>query len=137
MFGALVKGNVSLVCLVDSAMKREAAAGHSEGDHVSNNGPEWYHCSSYGTVLMHIAANPHSTTSEIAEALCLTKRSVWGAIGVLRQSEQIHVYRVGRRNHYYVNLDAPFRHPTVRGLKLRDLLEPVAAHHDLAAVGAN
>jgi hypothetical protein len=45
------------------------------------NASEWYHCSSYGTVLIHIAAHPHSTISEIADALCLTKRSVWGTIG--------------------------------------------------------
>jgi hypothetical protein len=67
---------------------------------------------------MHIAANPHSTTNEIADALCLTKRSVWGTIGALRQRDQITVVRIGRRNHYYVNHDAPFLHPTISGVKL-------------------
>lgn len=83
---------------------------------------EWYHCSSYGTVLMHIAANPHSTTKEIADALSLTKRSVWGTIGALRQRGQINVVRIGRSHHYYVNMDASFLHPTISGLKLGDLL---------------
>jgi hypothetical protein len=93
-----------------------------ESNNVTRSQCEWYHCSSYGTVLVHIAANPHSTTNEIADALCLTKRSVWGTIGALRQSGQIQVYRIGRRNHYYVNMDAPFLHPTVKGVKLGDLL---------------
>jgi hypothetical protein len=110
---------------------------HPRGVYVSNNFSEWHHCSSYGTVLIHIAAHPHSTTSEIAEALYLTKRSIWGTIGVLRQAGQLHVVRVGRKNHYYVNLDAPFFHPTVSGIKLGDLLaglgsrngEPVASRN--------
>jgi hypothetical protein len=90
---------------------------------LNRTATEWYHCSSYGTVLMHIAANPHSTTNEIADALCLTRRSVWGTIGALRQRGQIHVVRIGRKNHYYVNMDAPFLHPTIEGVKLGDLIK--------------
>ncbi len=89
---------------------------------MTRNGDGWYHCSSYGTILVHIAANPHSTIREIAEALSLTPRSVWGTIGALQREGQIYVYRNNRRNHYYVNLDAPFFHPTVKGVKLGDLL---------------
>ena len=98
---------------------------------------EWYHCSSYGTVLVHIAANPHSTTNEIADALCLTKRSVWGTIGALRQRGQIGVYRIGRRNHYYVNMDAPFLHPTVKGVKLGDLLGGFGREPEISIGAAN
>jgi len=98
---------------------------------------EWYHCSSYGTVLVHIAANPHSTTNEIADALCLTKRSVWGTIGALRQSGQIQVYRIGRRNHYYVNMEAPFLHPTVKGVKLGDLLGHLGSEPETSIGAAN
>jgi biotin operon repressor len=93
---------------------------------VNGIASEWYHCSSYGTVLMHIAANPHSTTKEIADALSLTKRSVWGTIGALRQRGQINVVRIGRKHHYYVNMDAPFLHPTISGVKLGDLMSGLA-----------
>jgi biotin operon repressor len=89
---------------------------------ISNIGTNWHHCSSYGTVLIYIAANPHSTIEEIADALYLTRRSVWGTIGALRAGGQISVVRLGRRHHYYVNMEAPFRHPTVKGVKLGDLL---------------
>jgi hypothetical protein len=101
---------------------------------VNGIASEWYHCSSYGTVLMQIAANPHSTIKEIAEALCLTQRSVWGTIGALRQRDQINVVRIGRNHHYYVNMDAPFLHPTISGLKLSDLLSGLA--HSPAAAGS-
>jgi biotin operon repressor len=93
---------------------------------LSNADQAWHHCSSHGTVLVHIAANPHTTTNDIADALCLTRRSVWGTIGALRQSGQIRVLRIGRQNHYYVNLDAPFRHPTVTGLTLGDFLGSIS-----------
>jgi biotin operon repressor len=83
---------------------------------------EWYHCSSHGTVVMHIAANPHTTIKEIADALRVTERSVWGTIGTLRRSGQIRVVRIGRNHHYHVNMDAPFLHPTITGVTLGNLL---------------
>lgn len=88
---------------------------------------EWHHCSSHGAVLMHIAANPHSTIREIADALCLTKRTVWGIIGALRRCGQIHVIRIGRSHHYYVNMDAAFLHPTITGVKLGALVGGLAS----------
>jgi biotin operon repressor len=97
-----------------------------QGVFVNGIASEWYHCSSHGTVLMHIAANPHSTIKEIAEALSLTKRSVWGTIGALRHCGQVHVVRDGRSHHYYVNMDAPFFHPTISGVKLGDLVGGLA-----------
>ncbi len=86
---------------------------------------EWYFCSSYGTVLVHITANPYVTIADIAEALYLTRRTVWDAIGALRRSGQIDVYRRGRRHYYYANLDAPFLHPTVKGYTIRDIFGAV------------
>jgi biotin operon repressor len=71
---------------------------------------------------MHIAANPHTTIKEIADALRVTERSVWGTIGTLRRSGQIRVVRIGRNHHYHVNMDAPFLHPTITGVKLGNLL---------------
>lgn len=94
---------------------------------MTKNASEWYHCSSYGTVLMHIAAHPHSTISEIADALCLTKRSVWGTIGALRRHGQLHVSRKSRHHHYIVNPDALFFHPTVTGVRIGDLIRGLRA----------
>jgi len=98
---------------------------------------EWYHTSSYGTVLVHIAAYPHSTTAGLAAALCLTPRSVWGTIGALRQRGQITVLRINRRNHYCVNPDAPFLHPTVNWVKLGDLLGGLASRCSMSPVARN
>jgi hypothetical protein len=34
----------------------------------------------------------------------------------------LRVRREGRRHHYTVNLDAPFRHPVIHGIALRSVL---------------
>lgn len=86
---------------------------------------QWFLSSSHGTVLFHVAANPECTISEIADALVLTRRSIWGTIGDLRRAGMLHVRKNGRQHHYTVNLDAPFLHPTLRGFTLRQILSHV------------
>lgn len=82
----------------------------------------WYLVSSHGAVLFYIAVHPECTIRQIADDMALTQRTVWGLIGDLRRAEMLHVRRDGRRHHYTVNLDAPFRHPILKDLTLRVVL---------------
>ena len=82
----------------------------------------WHHVSSHGTVLFCIAANQDCTISDLSESLFLTRRTVWGIVGDLRRAGMLNVRKNGRRHHYSVNLDAPFRHPVLRGITLRHVL---------------
>ena len=82
----------------------------------------WYLVSSHGAILFYIAVNPECTIKEIAEAMSLTRRTVWGVIGDLRRAGMLHIRKEGRRHHYTVNLDAPFKHPVLNGLSLRLVL---------------
>jgi DNA-binding transcriptional ArsR family regulator len=82
----------------------------------------FYLVSSHGAVLFHVAVNPDCTINEIAEAMALTRRTVWGLIGDLRRAGMLHVRKEGRRHHYTVNLDAPFLHPSLSGYHLRAVL---------------
>ncbi len=91
-------------------------------------GTQWFLSSSHGTILFHIAANPECTIRDIADAMFLTRRTVWGVIGDLRGAGMLSIRKNGRRHHYTVNLDAPFLHPTVRGYVLRDILGQGAGH---------
>jgi len=88
---------------------------------------DFYLVSSHGAVLFYIAVNPDCTISAIAEAMALTRRTVWGLIGDLRSAGTLHVRKQGRRHHYTVNLDAPFLHPTVNGYTLQALFGQIAA----------
>ena len=83
---------------------------------------DWYLVSSRGNILFYVAANPDCTIKDIAEALSLTSRTVWGIIGDLRGAGMLNVRKDGRRHHYTVNLDAPFYHPTINGYTLRPIL---------------
>ena len=92
---------------------------------MSAPGNQWLLSSSHGTLLFHIAANPECTIKDIANAMCLTRRTVWGGIGDLRRAGMLRIRKNGRRNHYTVNLDVPFPHPTIRGVTLRQILGQV------------
>jgi predicted transcriptional regulator len=82
----------------------------------------WYLVSSHGAVLFYIAAHPECTIRQISDDMALTQRTVWGLIGDLRRAGMLNIRRDGRRHHYTVNLDAPFRHPIIKDLTLRTVL---------------
>lgn len=82
----------------------------------------WSLWSRQGSVLLYIALNPDSTVREIAASMGLTQRAIWEHIGDLRRAGMIETRKDGRRNHYRVNLDGPFKHPTIAGVTLRTLL---------------
>ncbi len=105
---------------------------------MTMQGNQWVLSSSHGTLLFHIAANPDCTIAEIADAMALTRRSVWGVIGDLRRAGMLHIRKQGRRHYYTVNLDAPFLHPTLKGYTLRHALGGIIgqARRDEAAVSS-
>lgn len=86
---------------------------------VHENG--WYIWSSHGVVLFHIALHPGCSVAEIADDLCLTQRTIWGAIGDLRRADMLDVERRGRRHFYSVNMNAVFRAPAINSVTLGTL----------------
>lgn len=78
--------------------------------------------SSQGAVLFYVAINPDCTIQEVADAMALTRRTVWGLIAALRRAGMVHLRLRRGRHHYRVNLDAPFLHPTLKGYTLRPIL---------------
>ncbi|TMB65292.1 MAG: hypothetical protein E6J43_12200 [Chloroflexi bacterium] len=87
----------------------------------------WSLLSAQGRVLFYLAVCPDSPVEEIAHNLALTERAVWGVVRDLRHHGMIQLRKRGRRHHYVINLDAPFLHPTIRGLTLRPVLGIIAA----------
>lgn len=88
----------------------------------------WYLVSSHGAILFYVAVNPDCTIKEIADAMSLTRRTVWGVIGDLRRSGMLRVRKEGRRHHYTVDLDGPFKHPVLNGFSLRVVLGDLVKH---------
>jgi biotin operon repressor len=87
----------------------------------------WSLLSAQGRVLFYVAVCPDSPVEEIARNLDLTERAVWGVVRDLRSRGMIHLRKRGRRHHYVINLDAPFLHPTIRGITLRRVVGEIAA----------
>ncbi len=83
---------------------------------------EWYLLSSYGTVLFYIASRPGCTTREMADALSVTRRTVWSLVGKLRRAGMLKVELKSHQHHYCVNLKASFEVPTVGEFPLEMLL---------------
>ncbi|MEV7738881.1 hypothetical protein AB0O75_43700 [Streptomyces sp. NPDC088921] len=48
----------------------------------------------------------------------------------LEQASYLHRQRVGHRNQYTVNTDAPLRHPPQTGLSIRDFLNFLTSRAD-------
>jgi DNA-binding transcriptional ArsR family regulator len=82
----------------------------------------WYHVSSHGAVLFSIAAHEDCTINDLAETMSLSRRQIRGVVGDLRRAGMVHVRKDGRRHHYSVNLEAPLRHPALKGYTLRPVL---------------
>ena len=91
---------------------------------------DWSLVSTHGAIVMFIAGHPGCTIKDIAEAMSLTRRTVWGNIGHLRRAGMLHIRKEGRRHFYTVNLDAPFKHPTMdTGATLRVVFGGLVPEH--------
>ncbi len=93
---------------------------------------DWHLVSSHGAIVFYVVVKPGCTIKDIASAMFLTRRTVWGVIGDLRRAGMLHVRKNGRTHHYSVNLDAPFPHPVLDGITMGRVLGQLTrrAHHD-------
>lgn len=66
---------------------------------------------SHGDAFFYIARHPDCTGSDLADALFVTPRTVWGLIGELKRAGLISIRKEGRRHHYSIREDAPFPDP--------------------------
>src|SRR5438309_10840705 len=83
---------------------------------------DWSLLSSQGRVLFYIALCPSCSVQEIAIALGLSQRAIWGIIRDWRHHDMLQVTPDNRRHRYSVKLDAPLLHPTIHDLTLRPVL---------------
>ncbi len=66
---------------------------------------------SHGGALFYIASHADCTGSELADALFVTRRTVWSLVGELKRAGLISIRKEGRRHHYSIREDAPFPDP--------------------------
>src|SRR5437588_7820743 len=84
--------------------------------------PTWSFLTNHGLVLTYVGRNPDSTGREIAREVGITERAVRTIVDDLSTAGYIERERVGRRNHYRINVTRPVRHLGERAVTVGELL---------------
>ena len=84
--------------------------------------PAWTFITSHGAMLIEVARNPDATVRELAERSGVTERQAHRILADLTSEGYVVRERVGRRNHYRVEVSAPMRHPSVSHHRIGDML---------------
>ncbi|GAA4078986.1 helix-turn-helix transcriptional regulator [Nonomuraea soli] len=85
----------------------------------------------HARVLLEIARDPGVRLRDVAQTIGITERAVQGIVADLVQAGYVTRDRVGRRNHYSLNLDRHFRHHTEAHAPVRALVELFAGLESL------
>lgn len=87
----------------------------------------WTFLSNHSHVLLCLAKEPCLTIRVIAQQVGITERSVQKIIVDLEQAGVLIRERVGRNNHYRVDLNKSLRHPLEAHCTLSQLMEALGA----------
>ncbi|MED7926055.1 helix-turn-helix domain-containing protein [Nonomuraea sp. LP-02] len=90
----------------------------------------WTFLTHHARVLLEIARDPEARLRDIAATIGITERAVQGIVSDLHDAGYLSRERVGRRNHYSLNLEQSFRYPTEANLPVRLLID-MFTQHDL------
>ena len=85
--------------------------------------PQWTFLTNYSHVLVLLARNPSLVLREVALQVGLTERAVQRIIADLEASGIIEREKIGRQNHYRIQLDQPLRHPITSHCTIGKLLK--------------
>lgn len=83
---------------------------------------QWSFVSNHSLVLSLLAENPDARQRDIADDIGITQGAVQRILHDLVESGHVRVERVGRRNHYGLDTQAPLRHPRLGGVHVGALL---------------
>ena len=77
----------------------------------NNKFENWTFFSNNAHVLVCLTHTPQPTTREIAVQVGITERAVQRIVKKLVEAGVLTINKVGRRNHYDLDLDQQLRHP--------------------------
>lgn len=70
----------------------------------------WNVFSNHGHVLLFLAREPGARLRDVAANVGITERAVQKIVRDMQDSGVVEVFKVGRRNRYSINAQAPLRH---------------------------
>ena len=83
---------------------------------------KWTFLSHHAHVLIALAGDPELTMDQLAAIGGITTRSVVNVLNDLVEAGYLTKERLGRKNHYTINLDSPLRHHTSADRRVGDLI---------------
>ncbi|MEV4799192.1 winged helix-turn-helix domain-containing protein [Nonomuraea sp. NPDC049421] len=98
---------------------------------ADNRPSTWTFLTHHARVLVEISRDPELRLRDIAERIGITERAVQNIVSDLYEAGYVQRERIGRRNHYRLNLEQHFRYPTEAGLPVRLLID-ILVDHDLS-----
>lgn len=87
-----------------------------------NRAPGWTFLTNHAHVLMCISARPDIRIREVAALVGITERAAQRIVAELEDEGYLSHERVGRRNHYSVDVDRSLRHPLEAHLDVESLV---------------
>jgi predicted transcriptional regulator len=84
---------------------------------------DWTFLTNHTHVLLSIARAPDIRLRDVALQVGITERAAQRIVAELVEGGYLSLTKIGRRNHYQVHPDLPFRHPMESSSTLRALLE--------------
>ena len=95
-------------------------------------GAEWSFLTNHARVLVCIAHDPGLRLRDVAEALGLTERTVFGIVADLTAAGYVVKEKDGRRNRYRIQHHLPLRRPLGREATIGELLELLGPRPDIS-----
>lgn len=71
---------------------------------------KWGFLTNHALVLLHVYEHPNSTLREISHAVGITERATLSILRDMEEDQVVTRTKVGRNNHYEVNLRAVMNH---------------------------
>ncbi|MEX2533204.1 MAG: helix-turn-helix domain-containing protein [Nitriliruptoraceae bacterium] len=87
--------------------------------------PTWTFLTNHAHVLVCIAQDPDSRLAAIAQRVGITERAAHRIVHDLITAGFVTAIKVGRRNHYAIDVDRPLRHPVESQHLLRTVFAPL------------
>ena len=84
--------------------------------------PAWTFLTNHGHVLLAVAGDPDIRVADLAAQVGITTRAALLILHDLEEAGYVRRERVGRRTHYTVERHRPFRHPSIAGHEVGELL---------------
>ena len=111
-----------------AGVREQRLSGHAEPPQA---GAAWTFLSNHAHVLAYLAEHPDARLRDVAMDVGITERSAMRLITQLDEAGILKRSRQGRRNHYFIEVNAPLMHPLESHCTVGQLLEFVISRDSL------